>query len=178
MGFSYHKSRATLTVICHLEVYLLTGALSQAVPHSGPVGTSPHWHPGHSRLIGSALYFCIYIDCRVAFHERALYMLFAQWIMFLHAWNSIYGSPKMQAPAGNAIKFNSAINTRRTGLKAREQSGRVSEHPLTLLTLQPPSQSSQASENPSPLPCRIVNCGQFEWSTEDNLGGKGCHREY
>lgn len=95
---------------------------------SGPAGTSPHWHPGHSRLMGSALDFCIYTDCRVAFHERALYMLFAQWIMFLHAWNSIYGSPKRQAPAGNAIKFNSAINTRRTGLKAREQAESVNTH--------------------------------------------------
>lgn len=31
---------------------------------------------------------------------------------------------------------------------------------------------------PNPHQNCLVTCGQFEWSTENNLGGNGCHREY
>lgn len=142
------KARPLLIVVCHPEGLPLNS--SQTVPHWKARHIVQPWGQQIRALIGiqdtagSALDFLHYTDCRVAFHECALYMLVARRFMFLHAWNSIYGPLKIQA-----IKFNIAMNTWPAGLRAREQAEAVNTHSPSSLH-NPLSQSSQVFKKPSP----------------------------
>lgn len=109
--FLYHESSASLTFISHLEGYFSTGVVHTVSNHASLRNMARHNHSlrvssweftlaSTTQLVDGLCFrfffffsfFALHrLQNRVAFHEYAFYMLIAQWIMFLHARNSICG---------------------------------------------------------------------------------------